>query len=96
MRRKVAEGLREGLAAALDLMAQSGGGARVAEGRQVSGRMEVAVAIEMGATSQDIALTVHAHPTLPETLMEAAESIHGKAIHFFQRKVAPTPAQAST
>ena len=45
MRRKVAEGSPEGLAAALELMAQSGGGARVAEGRQVSGKMEVAVAI---------------------------------------------------
>ncbi len=45
MRRKVAEGSREGLAAALNLMSQSGGGARVAEGGQVSGRMEVAVAI---------------------------------------------------
>jgi len=45
MRRKVAEGSPEGLAAALNLMSQSGGGARVAEGKQVSGRMEVAVAI---------------------------------------------------
>jgi 4-hydroxy-3-polyprenylbenzoate decarboxylase len=45
MRRKVAEGSPAGLAAALDLMAQSGGGARVAEGKQVAGRMEVAVAI---------------------------------------------------
>jgi dihydrolipoamide dehydrogenase len=58
--------------------------------------MEVAVAIEMGATSNDLALTVHAHPTLPETLMEAAEAVHGKAIHFFQRKASPAPAQAST
>ena len=45
MRRKAAEGSSEGLAAALELMAQSGGGSRVAEGRQVAGRMEVAVAI---------------------------------------------------
>ncbi|MEZ4815378.1 MAG: dihydrolipoyl dehydrogenase [Bdellovibrionota bacterium] len=59
--------------------------------------MEVAVAIEMGATSHDIALTVHAHPTLPETLMEAAEAVHGKAIHFFQRKAATAKTvQAST
>ena len=54
--------------------------------------MEVALAIEMGSTSSDLALTVHPHPTLPETLMEAAESVHGKAIHFFQRKATePSP-----
>lgn len=47
---------------------------------------EVATLIEMGGTSEDLARTVHAHPTLPETLMEAAESVHGKAIHFFERK----------
>ena len=42
---------------------------------------EAALAIEMGATAEDIALTVHAHPTLPEALMEAAEAVHGHAIH---------------
>ena len=42
---------------------------------------EVALAIEMGATAEDLALTVHAHPTLPEALMEAAEAVHGMAIH---------------
>jgi len=47
---------------------------------------EVALAIEMGATSEDLARTVHAHPTLPETLMEAAESVHGLAVHFFEKK----------
>jgi dihydrolipoamide dehydrogenase len=47
---------------------------------------EVAMAIELGATSEDIARTVHAHPTLPETIMEAAESVHGMAVHFFERK----------
>ncbi len=47
---------------------------------------EVALAIELGATAKDLANTVHAHPTLPETLMEAAESVHGKAIHIFERK----------
>ena len=40
-----------------------------------------ALAIEMGATAEDIALTVHAHPTWPESLMEAAEAVHKKAIH---------------
>lgn len=42
---------------------------------------EVALAIEMGATVEDIALTIHPHPTLPEAIMEAAESASGKAVH---------------
>jgi dihydrolipoamide dehydrogenase len=42
---------------------------------------EAALAIEMGAVSEDLALTVHAHPTWPESLMEAAEAVHGQAIH---------------
>ena len=46
---------------------------------------EAALAIEMGATAEDIALTVHAHPTLPESFMEAAEAVHHKAIHIFQK-----------
>lgn len=46
---------------------------------------EGGLAIEMGATLEDIALTVHAHPTLPETFMEAAEAAMGQAIHIFQK-----------
>lgn len=42
---------------------------------------EVALAIEMGATVEDIAMTVHPHPTLPEAIMEASESAAGKPIH---------------
>jgi dihydrolipoamide dehydrogenase len=42
---------------------------------------EAALAIEMGATLDDVALTVHPHPTLPEALMEAAEAARGKPIH---------------
>lgn len=42
---------------------------------------EGALAIEMGATAEDIALTIHPHPTLPEGIMEAAEAAMGKAIH---------------
>jgi dihydrolipoamide dehydrogenase len=42
---------------------------------------EVALAIEMGATVEDVALTVHPHPTLPEAIMEAAESAAGHPIH---------------
>lgn len=47
---------------------------------------EAALGIEMGATAEDIALTVHTHPTLPETLMEAAEAVHGLAIHIYQKE----------
>ena len=47
---------------------------------------ELALGIEMGATSEDIGRTIHTHPTLPETVMEAAESVHGLAVHFFERK----------
>ena len=42
---------------------------------------EVAVAMKLGATSADIGNTIHAHPSLPEAIMEAAEAAHGKAIH---------------
>ncbi len=47
---------------------------------------EGVLAIEMGATVQDLALTVHPHPTLSETLMEAAESFYGHATHSMTRK----------
>jgi dihydrolipoamide dehydrogenase len=46
---------------------------------------EAALAIEMGATLEDIGLTVHPHPTLPEGVMEAAEAAKGKAIHILQK-----------
>jgi dihydrolipoamide dehydrogenase len=42
---------------------------------------ELALALEMGATAEDVALTVHPHPTMPEAIMEAAEGIYGHAIH---------------
>lgn len=45
---------------------------------------EAALAIEMGASAEDLALTVHAHPTLPESLMEAAEALHQQAIHIYE------------
>jgi len=45
---------------------------------------EAALAIEMGATVNDIAQTIHAHPTLPEAVMEAAEAVHNMAVHIFQ------------
>ncbi|MEM9802702.1 MAG: dihydrolipoyl dehydrogenase [Planctomycetota bacterium] len=46
---------------------------------------EAALAIEMGATTEDIARTIHAHPTLPESMMEAAEAVHGTVVHIYQK-----------
>jgi dihydrolipoamide dehydrogenase len=47
---------------------------------------EGVLAIEMGATARDLAESVHPHPTLSETLMEAAESFYGTATHTFSRR----------
>lgn len=47
---------------------------------------EAALGIEMGATVADIGLTVHPHPTLSETIMEAAHVVEGHAIHIFVPK----------
>lgn len=47
---------------------------------------EAVLALEMGATAQDIALTVHPHPTLSETMMECAEAFYGHATHTIARK----------
>ena len=50
---------------------------------------EGALAIEMGATVEDLAGVVHPHPTLSETMMEAAEMYFGYATHTFSRKPRP-------
>lgn len=42
---------------------------------------EAVLAMEMGAEPDDLALTIHPHPATSETMMEAAESVFGKAIH---------------
>ena len=47
---------------------------------------EAVLAMEMGATVEDIALTIHAHPTLSETLMECAEAFYGHATHTFTKR----------
>lgn len=47
---------------------------------------EIALAMKTGATVKDITETIHAHPTLPEIVMEAAEDVHGMAIHKIGRK----------
>lgn len=46
---------------------------------------ELGLALEMGATVTDVGLTVHAHPTLSEGIMEAAENLHKQAIHIANR-----------
>ena len=61
----------------------AGAGELIAEG---------VLALEMGATAEDIALTVHPHPTLSETMMECAESFYGHATHTLARKRAEPPA----
>jgi len=48
---------------------------------------EAAVAMQMDATAETIAGTIHAHPTMPEGLMEAAEDVEGMAIHLARRRV---------
>ncbi len=47
---------------------------------------EAALAIEMGATLEDIADTIHPHPTYSEAVQEAAEAGLGRPIHFFYGK----------
>jgi dihydrolipoamide dehydrogenase len=55
----------------------SGAGELISEG---------VLAIEMGATASDIKLTIHPHPTLSETVMEAAEQFFGTATHVYKPK----------
>nr|MDP9126979.1 dihydrolipoyl dehydrogenase [Pseudomonadota bacterium] len=42
---------------------------------------ELVLAIEFGASSEDIARTSHAHPTLNEAVKEAALGVEGRSIH---------------
>lgn len=46
---------------------------------------EAALALEMGATVEDVAFAIHPHPTLGEVVMEAAEDAEGMAIHTLRR-----------
>ena len=47
---------------------------------------EAVLAIEMGATTEDISFSIHPHPTLTETVMEAAEGIYGASTHLMKRR----------
>ncbi len=42
---------------------------------------EGALAMKLGAAAKDISVMIHAHPTLAEGIMEAAEDVHGMAVH---------------
>ena len=55
----------------------SGAGELIAEG---------VVAVEMAALASDLSLSIHAHPTLSETLMEAAEVFYGHSTHVHKPK----------
>ncbi len=55
---------------------------------------EGVLAVEMGATARDLAESIHPHPTLSETIMEAAEVFYGHATHAFIRKKNPAPVEA--
>jgi dihydrolipoamide dehydrogenase len=55
----------------------AGAGELIAEG---------VVAIEMGATAKDLSMCIHPHPTLTETISEAAETLHGLSSHIFMPK----------
>ncbi|MCB9249523.1 MAG: dihydrolipoyl dehydrogenase [Ignavibacteriales bacterium] len=54
-----------------------GAGEMIAEGT---------LAIEMAANAKDLSLTIHAHPTLSETVMESAEVFFGQATHLYRPK----------
>jgi len=58
-------------------IAGSGAGELIAEG---------ALAIEMGASAEDMKLVIHPHPTLSESLMESAEVFFGQSTHVFKPK----------
>ena len=47
---------------------------------------EAVLAVEMGATARDLAESIHAHPTLSETLMEAAEGVIGQPTHQYKSR----------
>ena len=55
----------------------SGAGELIAEGT---------LAIEMGALAADLKMTIHPHPTLSETLMEAADVFFGESVHVYKPK----------
>lgn len=58
-------------------IAGPGAGELIAEG---------VLAVEMGALASDVMLSIHPHPTLSETVMEAAEAFYGQSTHIYRPK----------
>ncbi len=56
---------------------------------------EGVLAVELAALASDLELSIHPHPTLSETLMEAAESFFGHSTHIYRPKKKPQEKQAS-
>ena len=56
---------------------------------------EATLAVQNGLTLEQIDLTIHAHPTLPESLMEAALAAQGRAIHIPNKRSANSPSGGS-
>jgi dihydrolipoamide dehydrogenase len=46
---------------------------------------EAALAVELGLTAEKVGRVVHPHPTMSELLFEAAEAVHGRAVHIANR-----------
>jgi dihydrolipoamide dehydrogenase len=55
----------------------AGAGELIAEG---------VLAVEMGAVAKDVGLSIHPHPTLSETVMEAADAFYGESTHVYRPK----------
>ncbi len=53
---------------------------------------EATLAVQNGLTLEQLDVTMHAHPTLPEAIMEAALAAQGRAIHIPNRRPASNPA----
>jgi dihydrolipoamide dehydrogenase len=58
-------------------IAGSGAGELIAEG---------VLAVEMAATVTDVGMSIHPHPTLSETVMEAADLFHSQSTHYWRPK----------
>ena len=56
-------------------------GVRIVAARASDMIAEATLALELDASLDDIATTLHAHPTFPEALVDAAEAAKGESIH---------------
>lgn len=57
---------------------------------------EATLAVETGAVLEDLIATIHVHPTLSESLMEAAEAVRGQALHAYRAPAAGKTRDAKT